>query len=234
MGMFGRSQRAVFKPSVYQPGKRTRRMPRWLVLLLIGIGLGAGGVLFLQANYGPQRLTVEQSEQLQSELNTANLDRQRLRVQLAEATEQRDANQATREQATKALEEARAQIDSMKQEFQIFQDAIPPDPRGTDIGVRSGLFIREPGKLNYQVLLMREKYDAPAFKGTLQLAVQGVHRNGRSGTIELDPISVDLARYQIAQGQAEMPEGFTARSVRIQVLDPSERQQAMRIYYVRG
>ena len=37
MGMFGRSQRAVFKPSVYQPGQRTRRMPRWLVLLLVGI-----------------------------------------------------------------------------------------------------------------------------------------------------------------------------------------------------
>ena len=44
--MFGRSQRAVFKPSVYQPGQRTRRMPRWLVLLLVGIALGAGGVLF--------------------------------------------------------------------------------------------------------------------------------------------------------------------------------------------
>ena len=43
--MFGKSQRAVFKPSVYQPGQRTRRMPRWLVLLLVGIGLGAGGVL---------------------------------------------------------------------------------------------------------------------------------------------------------------------------------------------
>ena len=37
--MFGKSQRAVFKPSVYQPGQRTRRMPRWLVLLLVGIGL---------------------------------------------------------------------------------------------------------------------------------------------------------------------------------------------------
>src|SRR3546814_1840104 len=52
----------------------------------------------------PQRLTAEQSEQLQSELNTANLDRQRLRVQLGEATEQRDANQTTRDQATTELE----------------------------------------------------------------------------------------------------------------------------------
>src|SRR5690606_21349358 len=161
-GMFGRSQRAVFKPSVYQPGKRTRRMPRWLVLLLVGIGLGAGGVLFLQANYGPPRLTAEQSEQLQSELNTANLDRQRLRTQLAEAVAQRDANQATRDQASADLEQARARIQALNQEFKIFQDAIPPDPRGTDIGVRSGSFSRDPGKLNYQVLLMRESSDGPA------------------------------------------------------------------------
>lgn len=234
MGMFGRSQRAVFKPSVYQPGKRTRRMPRWLVLLLVGIGLGAGGVLFLQANYGPQRLTAEQSEQLQSELNAANLDRQRLRRQLEEASTQRDANQATREQATAELAQARARIQEMNQEFLIFQDAIPPDPRGTDIGVRSGSFVRDPGKLDYKVLLMRETTDGPAFKGTLHLGVQGVYRNGRSGTIELDPIDVTLGRYQVAQGTAEIPEGFTPRSVRIQVLDPSERQQAMRIYYVRG
>ncbi|MBO1112633.1 DUF6776 family protein [Bordetella petrii] len=232
--MFGRSQRAVFKPSVYQPGKRTRRMPRWLVLLLVGIGLGAGGVLFLQANYGPPRLTAEQSEQLQSELNTANLDRQRLRTQLSEATAQRDANQATREQATTELEQARARIQELNQEFLIFQNAVPPDPRGTDIGVRSGSFNRDPGKLNYQVLLMRESSDAPVFKGTLHLAVTGVYRNGRSGTIELDPIDVSLGRYQVAQGVADLPENFTPRSVRIQVLDPSERQQAMRIYYVRN
>lgn len=47
-------------------------MPRGLVLLLMGIALGAGGLLFLQTNYGQQRLTVQQSEQLYSELNAAN------------------------------------------------------------------------------------------------------------------------------------------------------------------
>ncbi|SUV85278.1 inner membrane protein [Bordetella pertussis] len=66
-------------------------MPRWLVLLLVGIALGAGGVLFLQTNYGPQRLTVEQSEQLHTELSAANLERQRLQTQLDEAIGQRDA-----------------------------------------------------------------------------------------------------------------------------------------------
>lgn len=233
MGMFGRSQRAVFKPSVYQPGKRPRRMPRWLGVLLVGVGLGAGGVLFLQANYGPTRLTAEQSEQLQSELNAANLDRQRLKTQLAEATTQRDANEATRDKATADLNEARTRLQSAEQALAIFQNLIPPDPRGTDIGVRAGSFSRAPGKLSYQVLLMKDS-KGNEFKGTLRLAAQGTYRNGRAGTVELDPIDVTLGRYQVAQGTAELPEGFTPNAVRIQVLDPSDRQQAMRLYYVRG
>src|SRR3546814_15581698 len=93
-------------------------MPRWLVLLLVGIGLGAGGVLFLQANYGPPRLTAEQSEQLQSELNTANLDRQRLRTQLGEAAAPRDANQATRDQATTELEQENGRASCREREWQ--------------------------------------------------------------------------------------------------------------------
>ncbi|MVW70169.1 hypothetical protein GOQ25_01345 [Bordetella sp. 15P40C-2] len=233
MGMFGRSQRAVFKPSVYQPGKRQRRMPRWLGVLLVGMGLGAGGVLFLQANYGPTRLTAEQSEQLQSELNAANVDRQRLQTQLSEATAQRDANESTRDKATTELNEARTRLQRAEQALAIFQNLIPPDPRGTDIGVRAGSFSRAPGKLSYQVLLMKDS-KGNEFKGSLKLAVQGTYRNGRSGTVELDPIEVTLGRYQVAQGTAEMPEGFTPNAVRIQVVDPSDRQQAMRLYYVRG
>jgi len=232
--VFGRSQRAVFKPSVYQPGKRTRRMPRWLVLLLIGIVLGAGGVLFLQTNYGPQRLTAEQSEQLHSELSTANLDRQRLQSQLDETRTQRDANQATQQQLTADLGEARARIESLTQELDVFQDAIPPDPRGGDIGVRWANFRQEQsGQLAYRTLIMRDKADGPAFQGTITLEVEGGYRNGRRDTITADPVALQLQRYSHAQGTVALPEGFTARTVTVRVLDAQSRQQAMRIYYVR-
>jgi len=208
-------------------------MPRWLGIMLVGIGLGAGGVLFLQANYGPQRLTAEQSEQLQSELNAANLDRQSLRTQSAEAIKQRDESQRIREQATKELEEARTRMQNSEQALALFQDLVPPDPRGTDVGVRAALFSRAPGKLSYQILLMKDSKGSE-FKGTLRLIIQGVYRNGRSGSIEVDPSDVSLGRYQIAEGIATTPEGFTAQAVRIQVMDAANRQQAMRLYYVRG
>lgn len=231
---FGRSQRAVFKPSVYQPGKRSRRMPRWLVLLLIGIVLGAGGVLFLQTNYGPQRLTAEQSEQLHSELSAANLERQRLQSQLDETRAQRDASQTASQQQTTELAQARSRIEALTQEIAIFQDAVPPDPRGGDIGVRWGEFRQQAGQLGYQTLIMREKEGGQTFQGAVTFEVSGNYKNGRRDNVTSEPVAIKLDRYTHAQGSMALPEGFTARTVTVRVIDAQSRQQAMRIYYVRG
>ncbi|OZI64391.1 DUF6776 family protein [Bordetella genomosp. 11] len=233
--MFGRSQRAVFKPSVYQPGKRSRRMPRWLVLMLAGIVLGAGGVLFLQTNYGPQRLTVEQSEQLHGELSAANIDRQRLQGQVEELTQQRDAARATHDKLTADLAQARQQIQGLNKDLALFQDAVPPDPRGGPIGIRSATLSRQPGQLTYQVLVMRDKDTAGVpFKGTMEFAIEGRYPNGRSGTITPDALPIDMDRFDNLSGTLQLPDGFIARGVTIKVMDSAQKQQAMRIYYVRG
>ena len=232
--MFGKSQRAVFKPSVYQPGQRTRRMPRWLVLLLVGIGLSAGGVLFLQTNYGPQRLTVEQSEQLHSELSAANLERQRLQSQLEETTQQRDANKTGHEKLTSDLAEARSKIDALNKELVLFQDAMPPDPRGGNLGIRSATFKRAPGLLDFQVLVMREERQGAPFKGTLTFSIDGSYPNGRVATITPEGPTLNVDRYDYALGQLKLPEGFTPKVVVLRVMDGAQKQQAMRIYYVRN
>jgi cell division protein FtsB len=99
MGMFGEPRRQVFKPSIYQPGRRNRRLPRWLVLLGIGIAVGAGGVVFLQTNYGPPHLSTEQSEQVRSELNAATLERQRLQAQIDDLQRQLETSRAAQAQA---------------------------------------------------------------------------------------------------------------------------------------
>ncbi|WAI83397.1 MULTISPECIES: DUF6776 family protein [Achromobacter] len=231
--MFGRSQRAVFKPSVYQPGQRTRRLPRWLVLLLVGIALGAGGVLFLQTNYGPQRLTVEQSESLHTDLSASNLERQRLQTQLEEATQQRDANKAGHEKLTTELADARARIDTLNKELVLFQDAMPPDPRGGNLGIRSASFKRGTGQLGYQVLVMREEPSGAPFQGTLTFAIEGNYPNGRAATITPEGPALNVDRYDYALGELTLPDGFNPRVVVLRVMDGNQKQQAMRIYNVR-
>jgi len=209
-------------------------MPRWLVLLMVGIALGAGGVLFLQTNYGPQRLTVEQSEQLHSELSASNMERQRLQTQLEEATQQRDANKAGHEKLTTDLAESRAKIETLNKELVLFQDAMPPDPRGGNIGIRSASFKRAPGLLDYQVLVMREDRTGAPFKGTLTFAIEGSYPNGRAATVTPEGPALTVDRYDYALGQLKLPDGFTARVVVLRVLDPNQKQQAMRIYNVRN
>jgi cell division protein FtsL len=209
-------------------------MPRWLVLLLVGIALGAGGVLFLQTNYGPQRLTVEQSEQLHSELSASNMERQRLQTQLEEATQQRDANKAGHEKLTSDLTEARARIETLNKELVLFQDAMPPDPRGGNLGIRSATFKRAPGLLDYQVLVMREDRQGAPFKGTLTFTIEGSYPNGRAATVTPEGPALTVDRYDYALGQLKLPDGFTAKVVVLRVLDANQKQQAMRIYYVRS
>jgi len=209
-------------------------MPRWLVLLMVGIALGAGGVLFLQTNYGPQRLTVEQSEQLHSELSASNMERQRLQPQLEEATQQRDANKAGHEKLTTDLAESRAKIETLNKELVLFQDAMPPDPRGGNLGIRSASFKRAPGLLDYQVLVMREDRTGAPFKGTLTFAIEGSYPNGRAATVTPEGPALTVDRYDYALGQLKLPDGFTARVVVLRVLDPNQKQQAMRIYNIRN
>jgi len=209
-------------------------MPRWLVLLMVGIALGAGGVLFLQTNYGPQRLTVEQSEQLHSELSASNMERQRLQTQLEEATQQRDANKAGHEKLTTDLAESRAKIETLNKELVLFQDAMPPDPRGGNLGIRSASFKRAPGLLDYQVLVMREDRTGAPFKGSLTFAIEGSYPNGRAATVTPEGPALTVDRYDYALGQLKLPDGFTARVVVLRVLDPNQKQQAMRIYNIRN
>jgi len=223
----------VFKPSVYQPGQRTRRLPRWLVLLLVGIALGAGGVLFLQTNYGPQRLTVEQSESLHSELSASNLERQRLQTQLEEATQQRDANKSGHEKLTTELADARTKIDTLNKELVLFQDAMPPDPRGGNLGIRSATFKRGTGQLGYQVLVMRDEPSGAPFQGTLTFAIEGNYPNGRAATITPEGPALNVDRYDYALGDLTLPDGFNPRVVVLRVMDGNQKQQAMRIYNVR-
>ena len=102
-----------------------------------------------------------------TELSASKLENQRLQSQLEEATQQRDANKSGHEKLTADLADTRAKLDTLNKELVLFQDAMPPDPRGGNLGIRSATFKRQPGQLDYQVLVMREERNGAPFKGTL-------------------------------------------------------------------
>src|SRR5690606_15645901 len=183
--MFGSSKRHVFKPTAYGTTRRTRRIPRWLVLMLTGVVLGAGGLLFLQKSYGPTRLTVQQSEQLHYDLNSANMDKQRLQTELSRETRSLAEARAQLESQTAELAQTKTRLEKALQDIQMFAQAMPPDPRGTSPGIRAASFTSDNEQLIYQFLVMQDEGKTDRFKGNVELTMAGRYSNGKSGHIDL-------------------------------------------------
>ena len=228
------SKRPVFKPTAYGHTRRKRRIPRWLVLMITGMVLGAGGLLFIQKSYGPPMLTVEQSQLLHDELNSAKAENQRLLSQITLAERERDDSLAQVDSIKNRLERHDSIVSGLEQDIQLFANAMQADPRGTSPGIRAAELVNAEGQLEYTILLMQDKDDAPEFKGTMNFNVMGRYPNGRTGYIDLDPIDIKLGRYLHAQGSVELPSGMIARQVTIQVYpEGSQRAAAMRIINAR-
>lgn len=214
--MFRSRNRHVFKPTAYGT-RRQRRIPRWLVLMVSGVILGAGGLLFLQKSYGPTRLTAEQSEQLQYALNSANLEKQRLQSELnqqgrllSETTEQLDLK--TQEMAAVADKLARFEHD-----IDLFADALPPDPRGTSPGIRAATLRNVDGNLDYRILVIQDHDKEAIFKGEVELVAAGRYSSGRTAHVPLPPFEIELQHYAHLEGVLPLPEHFTAREVTIRI-----------------
>ena len=201
--------------------------------MVTGIVIGAGGLLFLQKSYGPTRLTVEQSEQLHYDLNSANMDKQRLQTQLNQHIQELKEANARIQTQDKELERLQAEIEQLSSDVALFVETAPGDPRNTSPGIRAVSLNYANGQLDYHILVMQDADKAQPFSGQVSLTAAGRYSNGRNGNVELEPFPVSLERYTHLQGTLEVPEGFTPREVTIQIrADGSERVSAMRIIRV--
>ena len=212
MALFSSKKPVVFQPSAYGATRRRRGgVPRWLMLILTGIALGAGGVLFLQSSYGPTRLTVEESEQLHHDLNAANIEKQRLQAQLDQHSHGQQEAETEAARLKTELETARTRVTELQSNVAALIDSIPPDPRGTSPGISSATFRNVDGNLDYQLLIMQESPKSGEFDGRMTLVVEGVYPSGRVATINLDPIPFTVGQYGFVRGQVPLPNGFRAR-----------------------
>jgi hypothetical protein len=209
----------AFKPVAFDPyGRRKRstwRLPRWLVLLVIGAAAGAGGVILVQERVLAPRLSASESTALRAQLAQAEQDRDRARHELAADRERTKNSRAD-------------------QEFLIA--SLPPDPRGGAVEVRAARLIGERGELNYEVLLTRPKSGNsggnPPLAGVMQFVVTGL-TGGVERHVTLEPIKVSVGAHQSLRGSVPLPAAFTPKRMTISVLDrPGGKQLGMRVMYV--
>ncbi len=224
--MFGSSKRATFKPSVFETSnrRRHRRMPPWVGILFTGIIIGAGGYWFLQTNYGPKRLTLDESNKLTAEVSSLSADRQRLQSQLDAATQELASTKSQLQNQTDALGKSQTQAQDLAGNLALIKKIIPADPSGSPLGIRVAEFGGPMGKLNYSMLLMKKNEADPDFQASIEFAVNGRYRNGRSGTAELEPILLDVTDFQQATGTVDIPPTMTSRRVTVKISDVATKK----------
>lgn len=231
--MFGRSKPVVFEPHGYRRG-RSWKFPRWLLILLIGIAIGVGGLLYAQEEYGPPRLSAAESQRLQATLDQTESERQRLQGELGTTTQKLEAALAEGKTLTEQLAESRGSVDTLRQDIDLFVQALPPDPRGGPTEIRSARFFQDGGRLGYHVVVTRDKPTAKPYQGVMQFVVAGTRGSGAETHVTLDPIEMTLATYAHLRGSIALPEGFNPRETTVRIMDSvGGATRAMRVLYVR-
>lgn len=226
---------ATFKPVTFDVrGRRSRaRVPRWLLLLLAGLVAGAGGVVYVQERHLPPRLSYDDSTRLLARAEQAEADRERLARDLAETGRRLQAALAEKKTLTDQLADRGRVLDGLRADVATLVGALPPDPRGGAVAVRSGRFRAGGGRLAYDVLLTRGAAGERALAGQMQLVVAGQTARGSETTVALPPVPVAIGTHQSVTGEAPLPDGFSPQQATVRVTDAGGALLGSRVLYVR-
>ncbi len=186
--------------------------------MLFGVGLGAGGVLFVQESYLPPRLGAEASAQLRASFERADAERQRLQAELKSTADRLRAALGDNKRLTTEVGVRGDAVQRLREDIGSLIASLPPDPRNAPVAVRAARFEVQGDTLTYNVVLSRERAGREPFGGVMQLVVAGA--SGRAGdTVSLAPVPVSVGLYDSVRGSLPLPQGFKPRQTTIQVLD---------------
>lgn len=231
--MFGRSKPTVFKPVPYQRQRQPWRVPRWLLLLLLGIAAGAGGLWYAQENYLPPRLSLPETLQLRGDLKGTSDERDKLREELKQTADKLSLSEVRSKKAQSDFANSQQTTDKLQKNLAQLLSSLPPDPRGGLIGIRAGSFSPTAGQLSYNIIFTRAVKSAEAFRGVAQLVVTGKRASGREEALTLTPIPMSLETFELLSGSLILPDGFVPKEVMVRVLKgPGGDLIAMRVYRI--
>jgi hypothetical protein len=230
--MFGRSKPVVISYSRRRSGPR---VPRWLVLLVAGIAVGAGGLWLAQEKWLPQRLSADASRELRASFEQADAERKSLGTQLAATTRELQAAQANVQRQSQELAAPRAEAQKLRDDMAALIGALPADPRGGAVEIRAGRLAAQGNALAYDLVMTRDaKVGAAPLAASLQLNVLGLTARGAETNVALKPVDISVGGHALVRGTLPLPDGVRPRQVTVQVLDaPGGKSLGMRILTVK-
>jgi hypothetical protein len=230
--MLGRSKPVVFES---RGRRRSRvRVPRWLVLLLSGIAVGACGVVLIQERYLPPRLSYADTVELRNSYQSTEAARVKLKTELADTTQKLQTALADNKKLSDDLASSRAAVGHLRDDLASAVSSLPPDPRGATVEVRAGKFVSKGDMLAYDVVLTRDRARAQQpMPAAVQFVITGETAQGTPKTISPASFGVSIGASEIVRGNLPLPDGFKPTQTTIQVLDHSGgRSLGMRVFLI--
>jgi hypothetical protein len=217
ISMFGSSDRRAFKPIPYRGRRKPTRIPPWLLLLLLGMALGAAALWYVQNNHLPARLSASESEQLRSDRSTAQSERAKFAADLKQNNEKLAQLQASEKKAQADLGVVSKANERLQKDLSQFVSALPADPRGGAVGIRTASFTNAGPQMSYSVIFTRPGKTTETFNGVVQLVLTGP-RGSSNVTVPLEPMPLAMDAYQQLAGNVNVPSGMQPREVTVRVL----------------
>jgi len=228
--VFGKSKPVVIDS--YGSRKAKKRLPRWLLLLLLGLAAGIGGTIYVQEQVLPRRLSASDSAALRDALGAAEADRAGLRTELAATTGRLDVAQAETQRLGAELAANKQAVARSRDDVEFLVAALPADPRGGAVEIRAARFRASRGALDYEVALAASRGRTAA--AVVELVVSGDGGRAGQGPVTLDPVPLPATSNSVLRGRAALPEGFMPQQCMIRVLDrPGGQLLGMRLLNVR-
>lgn len=220
--MFG-SRKNVFTPSVYQNGRSRRRgLPRWMVILITGILIGAIGFWFIKTNYGPPQLSVSESQELQKQVDQLNQDKRDLTAQNTELQQRLNGYEQDDKAAANKLESSAQKIEDLQKQVAMLKQAMPKDTSGLPIAIRAADLNGAIGELEFNFLSSLQNESDPERQVNAEIVVKGRYRNGNVGYSTLEPVSATVGEFTQIQGKQSFEQKtLTPKTATITLKDPA-------------
>jgi hypothetical protein len=228
--MFGKSRPVVI--DTYGSRRAKKRVPRWLVLLLVGLAAGIAGTIYVQERHLPPRLSAAESASLRANLEQTETERGRLERELAATSTKLDATLADAGRLTDELAAGNQAAARLRDDVDFLVAALPPDPRGGAVEIRAARFRSARNALEYEIALARPgRGKAPGAQ--VELVLSGDSARAGPTTVTLDPVALPASANAVVRGKAALPEGFVPSQCAIRVLDrPGGQLLGMRLLNV--